>query len=240
MSRHSKWSKIKRQKGVSDQKRGILFTKLGHIITIAAQQGVPDPEMNGKLRIAVEQARAANMPKDNIERAIARAKAKEGEALEQVSYEIVGPGGVGVVATTTTDNRNRTVGAIKAVLKNHDAALAGPNAVLWQFEPRGYLTLPRPATPAEREALELKAIDAGGIDVTETETALIIHTKPNEVEATKNKIEAEGVHVQDAELGLEPATTVAVTNAAASQRLEALITALEEIEEVDEVITNAA
>ncbi|MEW6610754.1 MAG: YebC/PmpR family DNA-binding transcriptional regulator [Patescibacteria group bacterium] len=239
MSRHSKWSTIKRQKGVADHKRGTQFTRLANMITIAARQGLPDPTLNFKLRMAIEKARAANMPKDNIERAIARAKGTEGQALEQCQYEIIGPGGVGLVVSVTTDNRNRTVSAIKAILKNFDANLAGPNAVLWQFVQQGHLVVPLPSTKEEREALELVAIDAGCIDVDEHADSLILTTEPHALEQVKNTLTQHHVTISEIGIGLQPNVTVPLTDQETERKLENLIRDLEAIDEVDEVVTNA-
>lgn len=240
MSRHSKWSTIKRQKGIADQKRGTQFTKLANTITMAARQGLPDPNMNFKLRMAIDKARAANMPKENIESAIARAKGAEGQALEHIQYEIVGPCGVGLVVSATTDNRNRTVGALKQVLKNFDANLAGPNAVVWQFAMKGHLILEPPRTREAREALELHAIDAGADNIEEGDGVIAVTADQNALETVKGAAERAGALIKETGLGLIPTVTVPLTDAAAAEKLDNLVAALEELDEVDEVVTNAA
>ena len=241
MSRHSKWANIKRRKEVSDKKRSAVFTRLAYAITIAARQGQPDPTMNFKLRMAMDKARAANMPKDNIERAIAKAKGSEGEAPpEPIQFELMGPGGVGILVVATTDNRNRVLGAIKAVLSRHDASLAGPNAVLWQFALRGHLALAKPGDTARRDEIELIAIDAGCVEVEEDEETLIIITKPADLETIKSRFEEKGIAIDDYGLSLIPTHTIPVDEAAIQNKLDTLIESLEEIDEVDEVITNAA
>ncbi len=240
MSRHSKWSTIKRQKGIADQKRGTQFTKLANTITMAARQGLPDPSMNFKLRMAIEKARAANMPKENVERAIAHAKGAEGQALEQIQYEIIGPGGVGLIVSATTDNRNRTVGAIKAVLKNFDANLAGPNAVIWQFALKGHIIVEPPRTQEAHETLELSAIDAGADNIEEGDGVIAVTADPNKLEAIKETMERTGAPIKETGLGLIPTVTVPLNDAAAAEKLDGLVAALEELDEVDEVVTNAA
>jgi YebC/PmpR family DNA-binding regulatory protein len=240
MSRHSKWSTIKRQKGVADQKRGMVFTKLANAITIAARHGPPDPEMNFKLRMAIDKARAANMPKDNIERAIARAKGAEGAALEQIQYEAVGPGGVGIVVTATTDNRSRLLNTLKLTLKKFDSSLAGPNAVLWQFALRGHVIIEPPATKDAREALELTAIDAGADNIEEGRDVIAVTCDPHALEAVKATVERAGSAVKETGMGLIPNVTIPLPDTAVSERLDNLVAALEEIDEVDEVVTNAA
>ncbi|MFA4872547.1 MAG: YebC/PmpR family DNA-binding transcriptional regulator [Patescibacteria group bacterium] len=241
MSRHSKWSTIKRQKGVTDQKRGTQFTKLANTVTMAARQGGPNPEINFKLRIAIEKARAANMPKENIERAIARAQKNEGDAaLEQMQLEVIGPGGVGLVITATTDNRNRVVGALKAVLHKHAASLAGPNAVAWQFALRGHVLVPLPPTKEAQEELELAAIDAGSLDVEEHAESLILTTDPHSLERVKDALERRHIAITEMGIGLEPTVTVPVADQDTGRKLDNLIADLEAIDEVDEVVTNAA
>ena len=240
MSRHSKWSTIKRHKGIADQKRGNLFTKLANAITIAARHGQSIPEMNFKLRMAMDKARAANMPKDNIARAIARAKGAEGQDLEQIHYEVIGPGGVGIVVTVTTDNRSRALNALKMTLKDFGASLAGPHAVLWQFAHKGHVLLAPPPTAEARESLELAAIDAGADTIEEGDGVIAITADPHALEAVKAAMETAGGAVQDAGLGLVPTVTVPLADAALTEKLDRLVAALEDLDEVDEVVTNAA
>ncbi|OGL87673.1 hypothetical protein A3I42_01495 [Candidatus Uhrbacteria bacterium RIFCSPLOWO2_02_FULL_49_11] len=241
MSRHSKWSTIKRQKGIADQKRGTQFTKLANMVTVAARQGGPDRNINFKLRIAIEKARAANMPKDNIERAIARAKGNEGDvAFEQIQLEAIGPGGVGLVITATTDNRNRVVGALKSALHKHAASLTGPHAVAWQFALQGHIVVPLPPTKEAREDLELAAIDAGSLDVDEYAGSLILITEPQTLERVKDALERRHITINEIGIGLQPTLTVPVADQDTERKLDNLIADLEAIDEVDEVVTNAA
>jgi YebC/PmpR family DNA-binding regulatory protein len=163
MSGHSKWSQIKRQKGVNDVKRGASFTKMGREISVAARAGGGDQDGNFRLRLAVERARAVNMPLDTIKRAIEKATGGgEGEQFEEIVYEGYGPGGVAILIETATDNKNRTAAEVRSVLTKAGGALAGAGSVAWQFEPRGVITLPE---GGNTEELELIAIDAGADDV---------------------------------------------------------------------------
>src|ERR671910_2395763 len=164
MSGHSKWSTIKRQKGATDAKRGQLFTKLAREITIAARQGLPDPDSNTRLRLAVDRAKAANMPKDNIERAIQRAAGSgSGDQYEEVFYEGYGPGGGALMIQVQTDNRNRTVGEVRAVLTRAGGTLGESGSVGWMFDHVGLISLPVDGDEADEVALV--AIDAGAADV---------------------------------------------------------------------------
>ena len=164
MSGHSKWSTIKRQKGAADAKRGQLFTKLAREITIATKSGLPDPDANPRLRIAVDRARAASMPKDNIERAIQRAAGLSGsDQYEELFYEGYGPGGTAIMIQAQTDNRNRTVGEVRAVLTRAGGSLGENGSVGWMFDQMGILEIP--VDGADPDELSLEAIDAGASDV---------------------------------------------------------------------------
>src|SRR5437763_10586727 len=164
MSGHSKWSQIKRQKGVNDTKRGAVFTKVAREIMIAARAGGGDPDGNFRLRLAIEKARGVNMPADNIKRAIDRATGSgEGEQIEEIVYEGYGPGGVAILVEAATDNRNRTAAEVRAIFTKAGGQLAGSGAVAWQFEPRGLITIP--ARGQDPDDVALAAIDAGAEDV---------------------------------------------------------------------------
>src|SRR2546425_955057 len=182
MSGHSKWSTIKRQKGVTDAKRGALFTKVAREISVAARQGGGDPDANYRLRLAVEKARSVNMPSDNIKRTIDKAVGGgEAEQYEEIVYEGYGPGGVAVLVEAQTDNRNRTAGEIRSIFTKAGGQLAGSGAVAWQFEPRGLITIPRAGIDPDEVALA--AIDAGATDVdTDDEDAVAIYTDPAQLE----------------------------------------------------------
>jgi YebC/PmpR family DNA-binding regulatory protein len=164
MSGHSKWSTIKRQKGANDAKRGALFTKLGKEISIAAREGGGDPDANYRLRLVVDKAREANMPADNIKRAIERATGGD-KAIEyeEIAYEGYGPGGVAVLVETATDNKNRTAAEVRSIFAKSGGQLAGQGSVAWQFEPRGVVAVEREG--ADPDEIALMAIDAGAVDV---------------------------------------------------------------------------
>src|SRR3954453_21530277 len=182
MSGHSKWSTIKRAKGITDAKRGALFTKVAREISVAARQGGGDPEANYRLRLAIEKARSVNMPADNIRRTIEKATGSgEGEQFEEIVYEGYGPGGVAVLVEAQTDNRNRTAGEIRSIFTKAGGQLAGSGAVAWQFEPRGLITVSRDGIDADEVALA--AIDAGATDVdTDDEQTVEIYTDPGHLE----------------------------------------------------------
>jgi len=178
MSGHSKWSQIKRQKGANDAKRGAVFTKVARDITLAARSGGgADPDGNYKLRLAIEKARAVNMPADNIKRAIERAAgAGEGEQIEEIVYEGYGPGGVAILVECATDNRNRTAADVRAIFTKAGGQLAGAGAVAWQFQPRGFITIERDGMDADEVAL--LAIDAGAADVDADSDPIEVQTEP--------------------------------------------------------------
>lgn len=197
MSGHSKWSTIKRQKESTDAKRGQLFSKLARAITLAAKAGGTDPSGNLRLKIAVEQARASNMPKENIERAIERGKGAEAGGLQEIMYEGYGPGGVAVIVEVATDNRNRTAQEIKNIFERFGGSLAGPGSVSFQFEQKG-LILVEKGDNSERTTLSL--IDLGAPDLEETEGGIEIYVLPSELGLWKQKIEDAGFKVSSAEL----------------------------------------
>lgn len=180
MSKHSKWAKIKRQKGVADVKKGSAFTKLGNAIAIAARGG-DDLSANFKLRLAIDKARTYNMPNDTIERAIARGAGKlEGQIIEEVTYEGFGPGGTAIIIETTTDNTNRTVNDIKRLLQQHGGTLGGPNSVRWKFDRKGTITIPKNAFSPE---LELALIDAGAQDIQVSDDGVTILATPEQLQS---------------------------------------------------------
>jgi len=205
MSGHSHWHKVRFAKGTADEKRGKLFSKLARLITIAAKEGGGDPEANSSLRIAVETAKKANMPKDNIEKAVKRGTGElAGEKLEEVLIEAYGPGGVALIIEGITDNKNRTVGELKQILQQHTGKLVEAGSVKWMFERKGAIALDLEAQEKEeltdKEALELAAIEAGADDVAWHETLLIVYTKPNELEQVKKVFEEQGITVESAGL----------------------------------------
>ncbi|MGO9179203.1 MAG: YebC/PmpR family DNA-binding transcriptional regulator [Candidatus Limnocylindrales bacterium] len=236
MSGHSKWSQIKRQKGVNDAKRGAVFTKVARDIAIAARAGGADPDGNFKLRLAIEKARGVNMPADNIKRAIERgAGGGETEQFEEITYEGYGPGGVAILVEAATDNRNRTAADVRAIFTKHGGQLAGSGAVAWQFEQRGLITLPLGGQ--DPDDLALMAIDAGAADVDTDADPIEVYTGHTELEAVRRALEAAGVRIASAELIMQPTNTIEVDAAKARGNLR-LIEHLEDHEDVQRVTGN--
>lgn len=226
MSGHSKWSKIKRQKGAADQKRGNIFTKLGKNISLAAKNG-KDPDMNSGLRAAIDAARAANMPKSNIDKAILRGAGEiPGQILEEATYEGYGPNGVALIIETITDNKNRTISFIKSVLTKHNGSLGGPNSVAYMFDKKGVIRIEK-----TDEELQLKAIDAGAEDVIEEEGGLTIYSNPTDLENIKNQLG----ETDYAEIEMIPQNKVDVDE----EKLDKLIEELETSDDISKIYTNA-
>jgi YebC/PmpR family DNA-binding regulatory protein len=236
MSGHSKWSTIKRQKGAADAKRGQLFTKLAREISIAARQGLPDPDANTRLRLAVDRARAANMPKDNIERAIQKAAgAAGGDQYEEVYYEGYGPGGAALIIQAQTDNRNRTVGEVRAVLTRAGGTLGENGSVGWMFDQTGLIEIP--VGDADPDELSLVAIDAGASDVEAEDDVVTVYTEPGDLHRVREAIQAAGFDTETAQLMMRPKTLVAPEPDAAIKVIR-LVEKLEDLDDVQEVFTN--
>lgn len=238
MSGHSKWSTIKRDKGINDAKRGQTFTRYANAIAIAARSGGGNPDANFKLRLAIEAARSINMPKDNIQRAIDRgtgAGAGQG-ALEEVTYEGFAPGGVGVLVETVTDNRMRTSANIRTILDKAGGSLAGPGAVSYGFKKQGEITVDLGGKDSDETTLSL--IDLGAEDVENINSTLIVYTKPEELELVKEKISEGGYSVKSADMTMVPTNTVGLTEKAAADRVLGVIDKLEELDDVQKVYAN--
>lgn len=240
MSGHSKWSTIKRQKGITDAKRSAVFTKLGRAITIAARQGGPDPIMNFRLRLAIEKARGANMPNENVERAIKRGSGSvDGQQIEEVMYEGFGPGGVSLLIQTATDNHNRTVGEIRSVLSKLNGSLGGANSVAWQFENKGAIRIATEALKSlDKENLTLDFIEAGAEDVKDTADGLEIIIPPGQFAAMQKLLADRKISTLSADLEFVPKQAVSL-NEKDSEKLQVIIEALEDHEDVTAVWTNA-
>lgn len=239
MAGHSKWAQIKRQKGVADARRGALFTKLSREITVAAKQGGPDPEANFRLRLAVQRAREANMPAENIERAIKRAvggASGEGGELQEVIYEGYGPHGVAILVECLTDNRNRTVSEVRSVFARGGGSLGESGSVAWQFDSRGVIIVE--ADGHDPDEVSLTAIDAGAEDVNVSGTTVEVYTAPGDLEAVRKALLNAGYRVTSAELSMVPKTTVHLEGAAAEQVLR-LLDRLEDLDDVQRVYSNA-
>ena len=237
MSGHSKWSKIKRQKGVVDAKRGQLFTKLAREISVAVRQGGADTEANFKLRLIMQKARDNNMPLENIDRAIKRASGgTDGAALSEVTYEGYGPGGSAILAQALTDNKNRTLSEMRNILSRGGGNLGESGSVTWLFESRGVIIID--GTKENAEEVALFAIDAGAEDVKIEGTSLEVNTKPQDLEAVRKALELKKVPISSSELSMVPKTMVKLDEKSAFQALR-LLDKLEELDEVQHVYTNA-
>ncbi|MGB3328173.1 MAG: YebC/PmpR family DNA-binding transcriptional regulator [Thermomicrobiales bacterium] len=236
MSGHSKWSTIKRQKGATDAKRGQLFTKLAREITVAARTGVPDPDANASLRIAVQKARKENMPKDNIDRAIARASGSEGGAqYEEIYYEGYGPGGTALMISTLTDNRNRTVGELRAVLVRAGGTLGENGSVSWMFDQTGQIVLPVKGN--DPEELALVAIDFGASDVQFDDDTIEVYTEPGDLHKVQEQLVAAGYEPESTELIMKPKDLIAPEQDVAVKALR-LLEKLEDLDDVQTVYSN--
>src|SRR4051794_18300660 len=230
MSGHSKWSQIKRQKGANDAKRGAVFTKIGREISIAARQGGGDPDANYRLRLAMDTARAANMPAENIKRAIEKAVGGgAAEQFEEIVYEGYGPGGVAILVETATNNKNRTAADVRSIFVKAGGSLAGSGAVAWQFEQRGVIAVARDGQ--DPDEIALTAIDAGAEDVDTEADPLEIVTESTRLEAVRKALEAGGIKVESAELTMEPKSTVEVDGSQVRQNMR-LIELLEDHDDV--------
>ena len=236
MSGHSKWSTIKRKKGAADAKRGKIFTKLIREIATAARIGGGDPESNPRLRLVIDKAKGANMPKDNIQRAISKGiGGGEGESYDEVVYEGYGPGGTAILIETLTDNKNRTVSDVRHVLTKSGGNLGSSGCVSYLFEKRGLIDFERPSAAAD--ALMEAALDAGDDDVIENGGGLEVVTSPADFDRVKKGLEQAGFRSVDASISMEPSTTVALTGKEAEQMLR-LADALEDLDDVQNFYAN--
>lgn len=232
MSGHSKWATTKRQKAVVDAKRGAAFTKIGNQIAIAARSGT-DPAMNASLAMALEKARLANMPKANIERAIARVADKSAATLLEEVYEAYGPGGVGIIIEAATDNKNRTMPEVKSALTKNGGRLADPGSVMFQFARKGVIF-----TPTKGDEIMMVALDAGAEDIVDDEDGTTIYTAATDLAKIREALIQAGIEIQDAELQYVASTDVPLDDEA-SAKLEKLLEALDDLDDVTAVHTNA-
>lgn len=236
MSGHSKWATIKRKKGALDAKRGKIFTKIIREIATAARLGGGDPAGNPRLRLVIDKARAVNMPKDNIERAIKKGTGgDEGSSFEQVTYEGYGPGGVAVLVEALTDNRNRTVGEVRHAFTRYGGNLGQSGSVSHLFQRMGLVEFDRGAVDAD--ALLEAALEAGADDVVEGESTVEVVTDPKQFEAVRDALAAKGFQPANAQITMRPSTTVQLTGAHAKSMLE-LAEALEDLDDVQDVFSN--
>jgi YebC/PmpR family DNA-binding regulatory protein len=240
MSGHSKWSTIKRAKGANDARRGALFTKLARDIALAVQQGGgADPDMNFRLRLAIDKARGNNMPADNIARAIKRGTGDSGEGdhFEEVIYEGYGPGGGAILLQALTSNRNRTAAEVRSTFSRGGGSLGESGCVAWNFETRGVVTV-EVDSESRADELSLIAIDAGAEDIKYEDGLLEIYTSPDDLQAVQSALTNEGVTIASSEISLVPKTTIGLDGRAAEQTLK-LLDHLEELSDVQKAYTNA-
>jgi YebC/PmpR family DNA-binding regulatory protein len=239
MSGHSKWHSIRRSKGVTDQRRGQLFTKLARDITIAAREGgSADPDLNFRLRLAVDKARANNMPNENIQRAAERGVGKGGEAaLEEIYYEGYAPGGVALIIETATDNRNRTSSDVRSAINKAGGNPGEPGSVAWMFETKGLITIDIGGTRLDPDEVQLQAIDAGADDVEASDQILEVYCEWTNLHGVRQALLDAGLPVTGAEKTMRPKTLVQPDEHAALSVLR-LIEKLEDLDDVQKVYTN--
>jgi len=238
VSGHSKWSSIKHKKGAADIKRGKLFSKLSRAIIVAAKEGGGDPDGNLALQNAIEKARSYSMPKDNIERAIAKGvgEGAGGQAFETVVYEGYGPGGVAIIAEALTENRNRTAAEVRHTFSKHGGNLGTDGSVAWMFERRGVVLVP--ADGVDEDALMLAAAEGGADDVAGDGSSFEVTSAPEVLRELRQAIEEAGFPIESAELTMLPKTTVELTEESAARTLVKLVEGLEELDDVQEVYAN--
>jgi YebC/PmpR family DNA-binding regulatory protein len=233
MSGHSKWATTKRQKAVVDAKRGALFTKIGNQIAIAARSGT-DPTMNPSLAMVLEKARLANMPKANIERAIARVADKNAAALIEETYEAYGPGGIGIIIEVATDNKNRTMPEVRHTLEKNGGRMADPGSVMFQFTRKGVIF-----TESKGDEVMMAALDAGAEDVAYEDDGTTIYTAAGDLAKVREGLIAAGYEVKEAELKYVPNNEVEVEGETA-EKVEKILDAIDDLDDVVAVHTNAA
>ena len=238
MSGHSKWHSIRRQKGAADAKRGQLFSKLVRAIIVAAREGGPDPAANLALANAIEKARENSMPKDNIERAIARGTGSgpDGAAYERVTYEGYGPSGVAVFVEAVTDNRNRTAADVRHTFSKNDGNLGESGSVAWLFERRGLVLVP--ADSVDEDDLTLAAAEGGAEDVVQEGSSFQVTCAPEDLPALREALTQAGIAFDSAELTMLPKTTIQIEDEGAAKKLVRLMEALEENDDVQDVYAN--
>lgn len=233
MSGHSKWSTIKREKGVKDSKRGAIFTRIGNMIAIAARSGL-DPTMNSTLAMAIEKAKQANMPAVNIQRAIDRAADKNAAVLEETAYEGMGPGGVGIIIETATDNKNRTFPEVKNALTKHGGRIADAGSVMFQFTHKGVIRV----LETSEDAL-LTVLDAGAEDAIEEEGELTVYTELKNLAKVRSAIIDAGLTVTSAELQYVPNSLIEISDPEQANKIIKLLDSLDDLDDVVNIHSNA-
>ncbi len=238
MSGHSKWSTIKHGKAIVDARRAVVFTKISKEIIIGARQGGGDPDMNFRLRIAVQKAKDSNMPAANIERAIKRGDGTDGSAvqMEELTYEGYGPGGTAILLQALTDNKNRTVSEVRSTFTKIGGSMAEAGAVAWQFEQKGVVVVN--SNEEQVDELTLVAIDAGAVDIETVDTTLHAYSAPSDMEEIRRTLSESGADIESSELAMVPKNTIALDDKTAMQALR-LLDQLEELDDIQKVFSNA-
>lgn len=239
MSGHSKWSTIKRQKGVTDARRGAAFTKAANAITIAARSGGGDPESNFKLRLAIEAAKSTNMPKDNIARAINRAVGvgKDVKTIEEIIYEGFGPSGVGVLVEVVTDNRQRTAQEIRSVFERGGGRLAGPGSVSYLFSPIGEITI-HISSDTDEDQILMDAAESGADDIETDKAEATIFCQVSVIESVKSNLSKRGLRVGEARISRRPNSVVKIVDEKESEKILSLVNKLDDLADVQRVYAN--
>lgn len=239
MSGHSKWHNIQGRKNAQDAKKGKIFQKLSRELFMAAKSGGPDPSGNPSLRLVMDKARAANMPKSNIERAIKKAEGNSDEHYDEITYEGYAPGGVAVLVEALTDNKNRTASAVRVAFTRNGGTIGATGSVAYMFDRKGYIVIDRSTTDADEDQVLMDVMDAGGDDLQASDDAFEIYTDPKAFTGVRDALEKAGYKLADAELTMVPQNTTAVP-AEKKEQFERLIDALEDDDDVSNVYTAAA
>lgn len=239
MSGHSKWHNIQGRKNAQDAKKGKIFQKLSREIYMAAKQGGPEPSANPNLRMIMDKARANNMPKSNIERAIKKAEGNSEEHYDEITYEGYAPGGVAVFVEALTDNKNRTASAVRMAFTRNGGSLGATGSVSYMFDRKGYIVIDRSTTDADEDQVLLDVMNAGGDDLETSDDAYEIYTDPKQFTAVRDALEKDGYKLADAELTMVPQNTTPVPDNKKEQ-FQHLIDALEDNDDVSNVYTAAA
>ncbi len=237
MSGHSKWASIKHKKGANDAKKGQIFTKLARDITMAARHGDANPDMNASLRLAIQKAKQANMPADNIDRAVKRAAGLgDADLLQEITYEGYGPGGTAVIVEVVTDNKNRIVADLRQAFSRNGGSLAENGAVAWQFQNRGVIAID--ASKADPDELQLAAIEAGASDVDVSENLIEVYTEPSDLHVVREALEKGGAAIDSAEVAMVPQQKIQLDEKHTLAALR-LFDRLDDIDDVSRVFSNA-
>lgn len=239
MSGHSKWNNIQGRKNAQDSKRAKVFQKLSREIYMAVKSGGPDPDSNPTLRLAMDKAKAANMPKDNVKRAVDKgANPNSGENYDEVSYEGYGPNGVGILVHALTDNRNRTSTNVRVAMTHNGGSLGETGSVSYMFDRKGYIAIDRTTTDADEDTVMMSVLEAGGEDIETSDEAFEIYTQPGDLKAVRDQLEQDGFQLATVETTMVPKTTIQLSEEDQA-KLDRIIDALEDDDDVSEVFHNA-